>query len=219
MKMTEIKSMLIATSLCIGIFGGIGPVIAQANDVPTFPYERGQAIVNSMETLTKSDDFVHLYINSDKAAEIIAKISEGNYEAPEVIYKLELSESGKKMVLAGHDINSFSDPVRDYLNQQLNQATMSYLNAIQGADTLVAANMCTITKDFVDKDVEGSALYLYVYKDSTPVMIAFYEGEDHAVRAVGTFLINADSDYLMTKEKAYKYFAGFFSQIEPVPFK
>lgn len=47
--------------------------MAQVNGTPIFPYERGQAIVNSMETLAKSDDLVHLYINSDKAAEIIAK--------------------------------------------------------------------------------------------------------------------------------------------------
>lgn len=218
MKKT-IKSMLIATSLCIGIFAGIGSVGARSNDTLIFPYERGQAIVNIMDRLTKSDDFIHLYINSDKTAKIITKISEGNYKNPEVIYKLELSESGKKMVLAGHDINSFSAPVRDYLNLQLNQATMLYLNAIQGADALAATNMCTITTDFVDKNVKGSSLYLYVYKDSTPVMIAFSEGEDHAVRIVGTFLINVDSDYLMTKENAYQYFDGLFSRIEPVTFK
>lgn len=219
MERNKIKSTIMTISLCAYLFFGVIPVIAQENNSLNFPYERGQSMVHFMKELAENKEYICLYTESEDITDIIAEIGKGNYEKPEAVYKVELSKLAMRNLLGEGRLDNFTDSMKVHLQDEIKNAAGMYLNAAQGSDVLAAAGICTLNKAFVDQNVSGSSIYLYIYKHSVPVLITFIEDENHAVRATSTFLFNINSDDLTTEQEVYEFFGGFFAQVEALPIK
>ena len=83
-----------------------------------------------------------------------------------------------------------SDRLRSFMEERIQAAIATEINAAGGAMLLAASSICTASKTFVCQELTENAIYLYTYGDGVPAAVSFLRGEDGSVSATASFLLD-----------------------------
>lgn len=180
-------------------------------------YERGLEVVSLMEEMIKSDSYTKMYSSSSDIQEVVRKMAEGDYKTHKVVYRITMPEKALStlMTLAGTEgeFSGLPDSLKELMESKLNSTFVNQLNASGGAAILAASSVCTVSKTFVNWELEEneSTIYLYTYENATPIAVSFLAGEDGAVSATGTFLLY--ENFHAESEQAIRDSLGLFTML------
>ena len=157
--------------------------------------EHGLEVVDTMDEMADSDEYINFYSGNKEMAEIVKGIGKGDHSAPVAVYKITVDEKAMEAwdMLSG--LEGLSENLKTAMRQKaFGAALITQINAQNGATTLAATTICTAGKTFVSTEGDGDAIYLYVYENACPAAVSFVRGEDNSVSASGTFILNDGFD-------------------------
>lgn len=155
-------------------------------------YENGMDVINLMVEATRNENYVYIYTASEEIQEILQEIGKGDFEEPDRVFAITGNAEVFANLLELNEIEGMSKNLESHLNNRMFSALVNQMNARAGVDYLAAASVCTMGKTFVDESLDNNVIYMYVYKDATPVAVTFIPGEDGAVSASGCFIMSDD---------------------------
>jgi len=158
--------------------------------------EHGLDVIGQMDEMVGSDAYLDMYTGDGEIRETLRAAAEGKHTELLAVYSVAMPENAAEMwAFAETDFGELSESLQKrVLSQAYGSALISQVNARGGAVTLAAASVCTGSKTFVCPKAEGSALYIYTFRDACPVAVSFAEGEDDAFFASGMFLLDENFD-------------------------
>lgn len=159
-------------------------------------YQQGEDLAAQLVEMAGNRDYLSLYTGEEEILNILAQTVEGkDYTTPKAVYSLTISEDAAGKILTAMEMdnaNNLPDHLKQKARERIFQALPTQVNAMSGAQTLAAASICIANKVFVDPGLTDGIIYLYTYENGEPIAVVFQPGEDGAVSASGTFLLNDD---------------------------
>lgn len=149
-------------------------------------YEKGLELIQLLDEMVQSEEYVGLYTDSSDIKEIVHEVSKGDYTAPKAVYAISVSEENLANLADLDALEEASDELRHFMMQKMLASLVTQMNGMKGVANLAAASVCTVEETFVSEEA-ADVVYLYTYEDATPVTVTFIEGEDKTVSAAGTF--------------------------------
>ena len=169
---------------------------APAPAPPRTLYQQGDDLAAPLVEMAGNRDYLSLYTGEEEILNILAQTVEGkDYTTPKAVYSLTISEDAAGKILTAMEMdnaNNLPDHLKQKAQERIFQALPTQVNAMSGAQTLAAASICIANKVFVDPGLTDGIIYLYTYENGEPIAVVFQPGEDGAVSASGTFLLNDD---------------------------
>lgn len=153
-------------------------------------YEQGLEVVQLMDEMTQSEDYIDLFTGNSEVKSVVQNISAGDYTAPKAVYAISLTdESDEAMAELYQFCDDGSEEFKSYLTDRIYGSLITQINGRGGTENLAAASACTAGKTFVNEDAAENVIYLYTYENAVPVAVTFIVGEDSAVSASGVFVM------------------------------
>ena len=156
-------------------------------------------LIKLLSEKVHNDTYVELMTTSSLTkSDAFAELREGNYDAPEKIYKITFTKKDMKLLceLANVDQDAFDDmskELKESLQSQLVAAFMTLLTSkTAGAERLALQSSFSAQKLFVAEEKNLRCIYLYAYKDTYPVAIYVGGAEDGATQASASFVLIDD---------------------------
>ena len=146
---------------------------------------QGQSLANLVAQAAQSEAYLDLYSSSSSLRKILENAAQGDYSAPEAVYVLQFTDMPAQT-------DALPEPLSQNCRQRVLAAIPSQVNGTEGAETLAAATICTMSKTFVCSSVPENTIYLYQYADGFPIAVTFLPGEDDSVSASAVFLLIPD---------------------------
>ena len=155
-------------------------------------YERGLAMIQRMDAMAGSDAYSGMMSSSSEVLDILDAISAGDYTKPRVVYAMKIREPETlDIALAyGNDIASLPEELKQPLRHRLVAAVPSMMSSFNGASSLAAVSLVTSEDFFLDGDVTGENLYIYVYDGDYCASVLFSARGEGIVSASGMFICN-----------------------------
>jgi len=194
MNMKKIIAVFMASAVLFSLAGCSKAKKEEDKTPKNTLYTHGLQVVDQMIEKTNRD-YLEVFVSANQEiTDYLSIIRERNYRRPEAVYEFKLSTEAIDTVLESDEFKDYIDDIPDSLIEdiipRLSTTYVTQLNAQHGSAALAAASVCSSSVLFVDKTLEQSTTYIYVYKDSPAVVVTFTPGEDGAVLATGNFLLN-----------------------------
>lgn len=156
------------------------------------PYAYGMDLIAVMSEMVNSGDYLQFISSSPEIRAVAERLAEGDYENVRAVYHISTSgiESLAAVMEEEASIDSFSEELLTYMNHKAASFLTSHLNSQEGYAALAASSIYTAEKTFVCNELQKDCIYLYTFQNGYPITISFTVGENSAVHAVGTFVIN-----------------------------
>ncbi len=173
-------------------------------------YDRGLEAAALLTEMASSEAYIATYTAMEPIGNLIMeRFAPGSCSVPKAVYAISLDPQ-KLMQYP----QALSEELAQHLSHRALAAVISQLNAMEGAETLAAASICTAGTTFVCPGV-SDCIYLYTYEDALPIAVTFTTGFDDTVSASATFL--ADSQLSTDSlETVQAYFAQLGAAVIPV---
>lgn len=155
-------------------------------------YNKGLEIIALMDEECRNENWLSLYASgSILDSEALAKILNGDYSAPETVYKATLPEERIDLLMAlmDADTGELPAPLEEFLRTRMLKGWVNVLNARMGADYVAAGSIITAEKVFVSTEVVENCIYIYTYENACPVAVIYTVGEGGAVMASGQVIL------------------------------
>ena len=146
----------------------------------------GKEVISLMDEMIENDTYLSLYTVYDKEDEQIKKLRQEDFSKVTAIYDLALS--AEWFFDGALNKNNFSENLYNYLSSSAYTALSTMINQAQGVDVVSVAAIFTASKTFDMDGMTKNKLYLYLFEDATPILVAFIPGEDGSFRANGSLL-------------------------------
>lgn len=177
------------------------------------PYQQGLELIALMEEMVNSEAYMQTYSQSLDIQQILEPVRAGDYGQPQAVYRITLSQAGIQSLSQAVGMDSMSDKLRSYMEERIQAAIATEINAAGGAMLLAASSICTASKTFVCQELTENAIYLYTYGDGAPAAVSFLRGEDGSVSATASFLLD-ESFPADDPEALEAYFQAVGAQVE-----
>ncbi len=204
--MKKIITALLCIYMSMALWGCAGPAREDAAETkaPSLR-ETGLELIELMAEMAASDDYVDMAVGNNAVGDIVREIGNEDHSLPNAVYSVTVSRDSvdELMEMAGISGN-MSEELRAYLEQRVTGSLISTVNGMEGAESLAAANICTVEKTFVNKEPAMDVIYIYTYEEARPASVSFRVGDANAVTATGSFIIS--EDLLLSSEEAIKAF-------------
>lgn len=168
-------------------------------------YEQGLSVVSLMREMAGSEAYMQLSANESITSRLDA-VREGDYSEPTAVYKLDVGDDAMN-ALMGAELTGISDGLKECMDFRACYALVNQINAADGAETIAAASICSVSRSFADKSLKGCAVYLYDYADAPAAAVVFSTGDEGTVYASGIFILNNEFKANST-ESIEEYFHG-----------
>lgn len=152
-------------------------------------YEQGLEVVSLMSEMTRSEEYIDLFIGNSELKSVIQSISAGDYTAPKAVYAISVTDENLAALAELFGVSNVSEELEAYLTDRVFTTLMTQINSRSGVENLAAASACAAQKTFVNEAADKNVIYLYTYEDAVPVAVTFVVGEDSSVSANGTFIM------------------------------
>lgn len=160
-----------------------------AEDFTKSLYEHGLEVVSLMAEMTRSDEYVGVFTDSDDIVEMIQGIREGDFSTTKAVYSVSVSRDRLMYREEIGDLDGMSEELKRVLYDRVFESLITQINGLGGAVSIAASSVCTVEKAFVNREVTDNVIYLYTYENAAPVAVTFVVGEDGAVSASGWFIL------------------------------
>lgn len=155
-------------------------------------YDQGVQVVSLMKEMTENEDYLNAVTGS---AVLKGQLSDAGAEdpgKPKAVYQISIGEDKLTQYFQLDQVEKASEAMKAYLRAKSYCTIAPQINAAEGTQELAAASACTVSQSFVCSNFTGDVLYLYLYEDAAPVMIAFSSGPEQIVTATGSYLLVKD---------------------------
>lgn len=171
---------------------GTGTTAALDGTMEGSLYARGLAMVQRMDTMAGSDAYCGMMSSSSEVLDILDAISAGDYTKPKAVYQVKILEpEALDLALAyGKDMGSLPEELKKHLRHRLVAAVPSMMSSFNGASSLAAVSLITSEDFFLDEDVSGETLYIYVYDEDYCASVLFSARGEGIVSASSMFICN-----------------------------
>lgn len=178
-------------------------------------YHQGLALVSEMNEAIQSEAWVSLFTGDPAVREILSNAGQGDFSQPKAVYEIQFSDQAVTSLTGQTDLSGFSESLQKRIHAAIQSAAASQINALDGAETLAAASICTVSDTFVCDGLTENILYLYTYENTVPVMVSFVVGQDSAVLATGVPILS-DSFSPDSPENVQLFLEGFGAQVSEI---
>lgn len=155
-------------------------------------YTQGLDIIQLMSEMTQSEDYVDIYTGSSEIKSIVQNISSGNFSTPKNVYAISITKDTIAAITDLNHLDNASEGLRSFLVSRFLSSLMTQLNGRSSVENLAAASVCTVSKTFVNENVNEDVIYLYTFDNAVPAAVTFTAGENHSVSAAGVFILYDD---------------------------
>ena len=178
-------------------------------------YHQGLALVSEMNEAIQSEAWVSLFTGDTAVREILSNAGQGDFSQPKAVYEIQFSDQAVTSLTGQADLTGFPESLQKRIHAAIQSAAPSQINALDGAETLAAASICTVSDTFVCDNLTQNTLYLYTYETAVPVMVSFVTGQDGAVLATGVPILS-DSFSPDSPENVQLFLEGFGAQVSEI---
>ena len=199
--MTGFKKIILLLILLISVFsasGGLAKTNAPVNNSSIS--ETAIELIGLTLDKAKSEEYLKIYTTHPAILNTIKDFADGNYETPEHIYLIELSEGKVCKFLSEHElINSFDTFPHNIRQEIINKfitGIPSLLEGRAGVDNLAASTFLTTQQIAVNKELSQNTLLIYTFSEGTPIAILYFVEKDNAVLTVTQPLLGYDLERL-----------------------
>lgn len=142
-------------------------------------YEHGMELAELLEEMLGSPEYFEMMSGSERLNEVIQPLMGAGLAQPESAYLVTLSEDALPLLMdaAEVDMDQFSDRMQEFLARKMTSSVPSILNSRQGADTLAAASILTVSDAWAGENLELGCYLILNYPDFCPVMVSFWGGD------------------------------------------
>lgn len=212
--MKHLKILVPAISLSALLF--LGACNSKTTSSPASElYHQGLALVSEMNEAIQSEAWVSLFTGDTAVREILSNAGQGDFSQPKAVYEIQFSDQAVTSLTGQTDLSGFSESLQKRIHAAIQSAAPSQINALDGAETLAAASICTVSDTFVCDNLTQNTLYLYTYETAVPVMVSFVTGQDGAVLATGIPILS-DSFSPDSPENVQQLLEGFGAQVSEI---
>lgn len=142
-------------------------------------YEHGMELAELLEEMLGSPEYFEMMGGSERLGEVIAPLMRADLSQPESAYLVTLSEEALPLLMdaAEVDMDQFSHRMREFLERRMISSVPSILNSRQGAETLAAASILTVSDAWAGENLELGCYLILNYPDACPVLVSFWGGD------------------------------------------
>ena len=202
-----------ALLLLLGACGQEAAAPASQPEPATSLYAQGEELIALMVEMVGNETYMGTFSGSETMQEMLSAAREGDYSQPQAVYAITIPETQLAALTELAGMEGASEDLQAYMQDRMQAAVISQLNAAGGAEVLAAASICTASKTFVLEGVEENILYLYTYANGLPAIVSFQPGEGGSVAATSNFLFNSD---FQAEENIRQYFQEISAEMEQV---
>lgn len=178
-------------------------------------YEKGIEIAVQVKEMSENDAYLQAISGNQQVIKHLEGVSAVDPEHPAAVYQIRFEGDDHLPMLGLKESDIVSQALRDDLRAKCHTALIQQINAMGGAELIAASSICTTSRNFIDEAFEGDVLYLYVYEDAAPVMVAFSSGSEQIVRATGSPVL-CDAFATGSQEEIQNFFAGMPIEVDRV---
>ena len=194
-KIMKIALALVLLSQMAFAGGGAQPKKAKAAKPKTL-VEQGLSLISLMREKAENKNFVLFYSGNDEVSNIVQEIAQQDFSKPSAVYRL----SGDFSFLFSLMTMEFDTADMQFSSELKEEVAKRFLSSIPsiwtaskaGEYQLAASSLLTCTKVFVSKELSQDCIFVYEFPDAYPVAVCFLRGEDNAVMAQSSFVIDKD---------------------------
>ena len=202
-KIMKIALALVLLSQMAFAGGGTQQKKAKAAKPKTL-VEQGLSLISLMREKAENKNLIKMYFGSnDEVSNIVQEIAQQDFSKPSAVYRLsgDFSFLFSLMTIEFDTADmQFSSELKEEVARQFLSSMPSMWNAkTTGAYPLAASSLLTCTKVFDSKELSKDCIFVYEFPDSYPVAVCFLRGEDNAVMAQSTVVI--DKDFLKSLQE------------------
>lgn len=166
-------------------------------------YVQGLELIALMGEMAQSDAYFSMYSTVPEVKAQMDKVARaaeaGIYQNPKAVYQITADPDGLMELLkntsgADADFDRMPPELKAYAQSRLFSSCASILNSTAGMESIAASSIYTCSKSFVCHEASEDTAYLYTYEDACPVLVTFSAGENYAVNASGTYILNEDME-------------------------
>ena len=152
-------------------------------------YTQGLEVVQLMSEMTQSEEYIDLYTDNNDIKTVVQSINTGDYTTPKAVYAISMNSDNLAAIVEINALSNISKELKAYLTQRIFGSLMVQINGMSGVEKLATASVCTVTKTFVNENVNENVIYLYTYENAVPAAVTFTVGEDQTISASGVFIM------------------------------
>ena len=211
--MKHLKILVPAISLAALLF--FGACNSKTTSSPASElYHQGLALVSEMNEAVQNEAWVSLFTGDPAVREILSNAGQGDFSQPKAVYEIQFSDQAVTSLTGQADLTGFPESLQKRIYAAIQSAAANQINAMDGAETLAAASICTVsdTDTFVCDGLTENTLYLYTYENAAPVMVSFVVGQDSAVLATSVPILS-DSFSPDSPENVQLFLEDFGAQV------
>lgn len=153
-------------------------------------YEHGMELAELLQEMLSSPEYFELMGGSEQLSQVIDPLMGADLSEPESACMVTFSEDALPLLMdaAEMDMDQFSGKLQRFLERRMFQSVPSILNSQQGAETLAAASILTVSDAWAEESLEQGCCLILNYPDACPVMVSFWGG-DGLIEGTATLLV------------------------------
>lgn len=185
------RSGRITAVVCLAavlLFSGCGKAASPAVTDASL-YEQGTELVALLSEMAQSAVYLDAFTGSPEVKAAITGAGAADPANPKAVFELKFQASDLLQLQNIDELSNVSEALQNHLTAKSYSALAAQLNALGGTNLLAASSICTASQTFYNSAFTGNTIYLYVYADSAPVMVAFSANDEGIVSASGSFIL------------------------------
>lgn len=152
--------------------------------------DKGLSLINKVDVLAESEEYVSLFVASDEVANVVFDIGTKDYKDPKAVFVLNnLTEILFDSLVGGA---SLTDEVKDIVQVKFSNFLPSQLNSVNDIKTIAATSIITHSESFVNSTLKTPTTYLYVYDNEYSFLVTFVPNDENIINATVNVIVNEE---------------------------
>lgn len=210
--MKKIALLFVLICLVLNISACEKSVRKDSQDVDL--YHAGLDMISIMEEMIQSEEYADI-IGADGVEELLELVDTNDYDYPTAVYSISMPEIHDLIKILDFSVadqwNGLSDNLKGQIEKKITFSTIvSMINAQQGSQRIAFSSVYTATDKNENIKVDDTIIYLYVFKEGTPIAITFSKSGS----VVGQFVFLEDIDTLSNARAAFEKYKCIVTKID-----
>ena len=168
--MKRFLTLLMALCLLLGLSGCkfISSTITRTENVSAdsgLLYDQGLELAGMLEEILSSGEYMLMMSGSQEINDVIMPYMRSDLSEPESVYMITPSEDMIPILMGMEevDLDSFSAPLREFLEHRVLSSLPTMLNSQGGSSVLAAASICNVSNVWAGETLDEDCYLLYFY--------------------------------------------------------
>lgn len=207
------KSFIIIAMITMFIILLSGCSIKDEN-TDTLLYVKGLELVEKMDKMVKSEEYLNLMSVSPELVETIKRIGEDKYFEPKMVYKITISEKATEALYKGFKIAELPEELRKEVNRRLITGIPYQINAFKGSVFVAASSVAATGDSFISDGLKNNTIYIYIYEGEYSAMVSFFPGDENIVSTFASFVINDSLNQITSDSEMSEWVSQYMNLMD-----